>query len=143
SDDGVPRLVIGKHFLVLLGDDPVLALGTQQNTVDRFFTLFHGDLLLASPCRQDRGLIHQVFQIGARKARSALGQDAQIDVVGQGLIAGVDLQNLLTALDVGTVYDDLAVEAPRTQKGRVEHVGPVGGRHDDDAAVRFEAVHFD
>lgn len=43
----------------------------------------------------------------------------------------------------GTVDDHLAVEASGTQERRVENVGPVGGRNEDDALVRFESVHFD
>ena len=37
---------------------------------------------------------------------------------------------------------NLAVEASRAEQGLVEHVGTVGGRHDDDARVGAEAVHF-
>ena len=38
---------------------------------------------------------------------------------------------------------DGAVEAARAQERRVEDVGPVGRRHDDDPLVRVEAVHLD
>src|SRR6185503_11856330 len=38
---------------------------------------------------------------------------------------------------------DLPVEAPGPQQGRVEDVGSVRGRDDDDALVRLEAVHLD
>ena len=58
-------------------------------------------------------------------------------------LAGVDLQDLLAALDVGQVDDDLAVEAAGPQQRRVEHVGPVGGGDDDDLVVALEAVHLD
>ena len=37
---------------------------------------------------------------------------------------------------------DLAIEAPRTQEGGVEHLGPVCRRHDDDPGGRVEAVHL-
>src|SRR5213594_286985 len=39
--------------------------------------------------------------------------------------------------------DDLAVEAPGAQQGRIQHVGPVGGRDENDALVGLEAVHLD
>jgi hypothetical protein len=38
---------------------------------------------------------------------------------------------------------DLAVEAARTQQRRVEDVGAVGGRDEDDVVVDVEAVHLD
>jgi hypothetical protein len=55
----------------------------------------------------------------------------------------VDRQDAFAALDVGTVDDDAAVEAAGPQQRRIEHVGPVGGRDEDDALVRLEAVHLD
>ena len=36
----------------------------------------------------------------------------------------------------------MAVEAARPEQGRIEHVGAVRGRHDDDGFVLREAVHF-
>jgi len=36
----------------------------------------------------------------------------------------------------------LAVEATRSEQGRVEHLGSVGGGHDDDASGWVEAVHL-
>ncbi len=45
-------------------------------------------------------------------------------------------------LHVGTAHHHAAVETARPQQRRVEHVGPVGGGHQDHAFVRFEAVHL-
>ena len=36
----------------------------------------------------------------------------------------------------GIAHHHLAIEAAGAQQGRVEHLGPVGGRHDDHRAVR-------
>ena len=49
----------------------------------------------------------------------------------------------MAAVEVGGVDADLAVEAAGAQQRRVEHVGPVGGRDQDDAAADVEAVHLD
>ena len=43
---------------------------------------------------------------------------------------------------VGPITDDLAVEAARAQQCRVEDVGPVGGRDEDDVVLQLE-VHLD
>ena len=59
------------------------------------------------------------------------------------LAAGVDLEDLHAALAVGAVDGDLAVEAARAQQRRVEHVGTVGGRDQDDVVLGLEAVHLD
>ena len=53
------------------------------------------------------------------------------------------LQDPLAADDVRVRHDDLPVEAAGAQKRRVEHVGAVGRGDEDDALVRFEAVHLD
>jgi hypothetical protein len=46
-------------------------------------------------------------------------------------------------LTSGTVDDDAAIEATGAQQRRVEYVGSVGCRDQDDAFVRLEAIHFD
>ena len=42
----------------------------------------------------------------------------------------------------GPIDGDVAVETARAEQGRIEHVGAIGGRHDDDRFVLREAVHF-
>src|SRR5205085_5026438 len=44
---------------------------------------------------------------------------------------------------VGTRNHDAPVETARTEQSRIENVGPVGGRDEDDALVGLEAVHLD
>ena len=57
-------------------------------------------------------------------------------------MSGVDLENRLSASNIGQVDDDLAVKAPRTQEGRVQHVRAVGSRNDDDSLLGFKAIHL-
>ena len=52
-------------------------------------------------------------------------------------------EDALAALHVGPVDDDPAIEAAGPEERRVEHVGPVRRRDEDDALVRLEAVHLD
>ena len=59
------------------------------------------------------------------------------------LAARVDLEDPRPSLAIGAVDGDLAVEATGTQQGRVEDVGPVGGRDHDDVVLGLEAVHLD
>ena len=54
----------------------------------------------------------------------------------------MDLEDLLTALDIRQAHVDLTVKAARTQQSLIQNVGAVGGRHDDDAVVGLKAVHF-
>ena len=55
----------------------------------------------------------------------------------------MDLEDLAAADAVGPVDDDLAVEAAGAQQRRVEDVGPVRGRDQDDVVLQLEPVHLD
>ena len=52
-------------------------------------------------------------------------------------------EDALAALHIGTIDDDAAIEAAGAQQRRIEHIGTIGGGDEDDALVRFEAVHLD
>ncbi len=88
-------------------------------------------------------LVDEVHEIGAGEAGRTASNRLQVDVGGEGNLAHVHAQDLLTTDEVGVRDDDLAVETARAQERGVEHVRPVGGRDDDDAFVLLEAVHLD
>ena len=54
----------------------------------------------------------------------------------------MDLQDVLPALQVGQLHGNAPVEPPRPGQGRVQGLGPVGSRQDDDAGVALKAVHL-
>ena len=109
----------------------------------RLLELDHVDLLLAVTRGEQRGLVDEVRQVGAGEARRAAREHLEVDVVGERLAPRVDLQDAEAALEVGAVDDDLAVEAARAQQRRVEDVGAVGRRDEDDVVLDVEAVHLD
>src|SRR5215203_7166983 len=76
-----------------------------------------GDLLAPVAGREQRGLVDHVGQVGAGEPGGAAGQDLQVDPGGQRLAAGVDLEDVEAALEVGSVDGDLAVEAAGAQQG--------------------------
>ena len=55
----------------------------------------------------------------------------------------MDLQYRLTSAYVGPVDQHVAVEPSGAQQGRIKCFRPVGGGHDDHAAVGTETVHLD
>ena len=67
---------------------------------------------------------------------------SQVHILAERLAAGVDLQNVVTALDIGQTDVHLPVKAAGAQQRVIENVGAVRRRHDDDALVVVEAVHF-
>ena len=52
------------------------------------------------------------------------------------------LQDLDAPVKVGLADVDDAVKAPRARERGVQHVAPVGGRHDDHGRAPAEAVHL-
>ena len=77
------------------------------------------DLALALAGGEQGGLVDEVLQVGAREARGLAGERVQLDALGERLAARVDLEDVLAALAVGAVDDDLPVEASRPQQRRV------------------------
>ena len=72
-----------------------------------------------------------------------LRQHLDVHIVGHRNLARVNGENPFAAANVRSIDDDAAVEAAGAQQRRIEHVRPVGRGHEDDAFVRFEAVHLD
>ena len=117
--------------------------GAHQHLVARLIEILSRHLLAAEPDREERGLVHQVRELGAREARRAAGDLAEVDIGPEEDLPRVNLKNLETALHVGRAHRHLPVEAPGPQQRRIEDIRPVGGRDDDDAVVGHEAVHLD
>ena len=99
--------------------------------------------VLVGARRQQRRLVDQVLEVGAREARRPARDHVQVDVGAERRLLGVHLEDAGASLDVGARHHDAAVEAAGAQQRRVEHVGAVGGGDQDDAVVRLEAVHLD
>ena len=138
----VARLVIGGELFLFGGDDPALLLGAGHDLHGSFLNVLHGDGLAVAPGSQQSCLVDQVLQVGAGKTGGPLGDHLEGDVRGQGFIPGVDLEDLLAALDIGQTYIDLTVETAGTEQSFIQDIGPVGGRDDDNAVVGLEAVHL-
>ena len=139
----VAGLVHGRHPLLFFGDDHGLALDAHQDLVLGVLEVRHPHDLLVEARGVERRLVDQIGEIRAGEPGRAPRQHADIHVVGQRNLARVDREDAFAALDVGTIDDDAAIEAARTQQRRIEHVGTVGRGHQDDAFVRLEAVHLD
>ena len=142
-DDRVPELVVGGDQSLLLRHHPALLLRAGDHAHDPFLELGHRDLALARAGREQRRLVDQVGEVCSREAGRLARERVEIDVLGERLAARMDLEDLLAALAVGSVDDDLAIEAARPEQRRVEDVGAVGGGDQDDVVLHLEAVHLD
>ena len=98
--------------------------------------------MLILPGCQQCALVDEVLQIRAGEARSALSQLTEAHVLRKGFPLGVDLQDLLPALDVRQTYIHLPVKPSGPQQCGVQHIRPVGGGQDHHALVGGKAVHL-
>src|SRR5216683_810581 len=136
------RLVVSDQAPLLVGQDPTAALQTEHHFVLRILEIPHVDDGLVAAGGEQRSLVHDVRKLRAGQAGRAARDALQVHAGRQRDFARVHAQDLLPPLHVRHVDHDLAVEAPRPQQRRVEDVGPVGGREQDDPVVRLEAVHL-
>ena len=51
-------------------------------------------------------------------------------------------QNAFTAPDIGHIHHHLTVETARSEQGRIQHIRPVGCRHENNPFIGFKPVHF-
>src|SRR5881396_3020611 len=137
------RLVVGDEAPLLVGQDPTAALQAEHHLVLRVLEILivHDGLVAAGG--EQRRFVDDVRELRAGEARRPASDALQVHVAAERDLARVHAEDLLPALHVRHVHDDLAVEPPGPQERRVEDVGAVGGREEDDPVVRFESVHLD
>ena len=133
-------MVRGDFFFLLVQD--VFTQRTEQDLIAGMLKILHLDGVLRLTSSQERRLVDEVPQVGARKANCAGTKRFQFHVVGQGDLAAMDLQDGNTPLFGGTVDCDVSVEAARSQQGRVQHIRPVRRRQHNHGFRLQEAIHF-
>ena len=141
GDQRVSGLVPGRQTALLFVDQR-RALDAQHDAIEGLVKVAHADELARGARGVQRSFIGQVGQVRAGEADGAARHLHDADVFRERFAAGVNLQDRFASLAVRPAHHDLAVEAARPQEGGVEHVGAVGGGHDDDAFVLVETVHF-
>jgi hypothetical protein len=141
-DDGMAGLVIGSQLLLFLGHGGRAAFCAHHHLVLGVLEFCHRHQPLVAAGGKECGLVDEVHQIGTRETRRTTRENLEVDIRRHRHVAGVNLEDLLAADDVGVRHGDLTVETARTQKRGVENVGAVGRCDQDDAFIRLEAVHL-
>ena len=140
--DRVTGLVVRGQALVVLIDNMALFLHAHYNLEQRLLDLLLRDQLLVAACRKQRCLIEQVFEVCTSETGSRLGNFRELDIRVELLVAGMYLEDSLTALDIRCADIDLTVETARTQQRVIQNILAVGGCDDDNALVCTKAVHL-
>ncbi len=143
AHQGVPALVVSDDLALLLRQQHALALRTRSHPVNGLLERGHLDLRLVRPRGQQGALVDHIRQVRAGEPGGSPRDHVQIHVRVERLAPRVHSQDALTAGQVRLGDDDLPVEPARAQQRRVEDVGPVRRRDDDDAALGVEAIELD
>ncbi len=131
----------------MVGHDPALPFihqgfpfAAQQEFVERVIEVLARHLCIASTCRSQRRLVHQVFQVGSREAWCRACQVLQVDIRRQGDLTRMDAQDGFAPTSFRQIHRDLPVETPRPQQGGIEHVRAVRGGQHHNGIARLEAI---
>ncbi len=143
ADNRVTRFVKSGQPARLLLDEFALFLGAEDDFVLGLFHFFHRHFVFVVPCGKKRSLVDHVGQVGAAHPGGRTGGDGEVDVVGEGDFARMDLEDSLSAFDIRHVDNDPAIESTRPEKSGVEHIGPVRRCEKNDTLVALEPVHLD
>ena len=142
GENRVATFVIRGGALLFDRQHQRVAARTHHDAVARRLEVDALDLRRTTTNREERRFVHQVGEIGTAHSGGSLRHHFEVDVGAHALVAAVHLEDGQTLFVLGKRHDDLAVEATRAQQRRVENVGAVGGRHDDDALGGLESVHL-
>ena len=134
--------VICGFFLLISSQNHGTAFRTHHHLILGVFKIDHSHNRTPNACGHQRGLIHKVGQIRARKSRCTAGDQTQIHVWAQWRFARMNSQDFFTALDVWIGHGHLTVKATRAQQGWVQNITAVCCGQDDDTFVGFKTVHF-
>ena len=136
-------LVVGHLFELFFSELSAAALGAGDHAFNSFVQLRLGDLCGVLPGRHQGGLVEKVGDIRSGKAGGVRGDQGEVDIVCEGLVLGVNLEDRLSALQVGRIDDDLAVKPSRPQERGIQDVRTIGRGQEDNSRGRVKAVHLD
>ena len=134
--------MIGEDLLSCPADHPAFPPRSHEHSVDGFFALRSSQLFCPLRAVKNGCFVHQVLQIRTCKSRCAPGQDRQIHVRCQRLVAGVNLENSFPAGNIGVVDDNLSVKPARPQKCRPNTSGLLVAARIMIPTIGVKAVHF-
>ena len=136
-------LVIGREFLLFVGNLLGFLLRTYDNLYGGLFYLLLCKGFLAAACGKESRLIQEVLKVCAREAGCRARYLVEFDIGTYGLVARVNPEYGFTADNIGIVDCYLSIETARTKERRVKDVRSVCRGHNDYARVLSETVHLD
>ena len=91
ANQSMARLMVRNGLARTFIENAAFALRTGDNTLHGVLNFLVGDDVLVATSRKNCRLVEQVGQISTRKARGELGDAGKINVIGQGLVGGMNV----------------------------------------------------
>ena len=135
--------VEGNRFAFFFADDAITFGRSCNDAIFSFINVRSIDFFFIATSGKQSCFIQQVGKVGPDKSRGLLGNDFQIDILGQRLVLRMHLENCFAPFNVRTANQNLAVKTSGTKQSRIQNIRTVRGSHDDNAFVAFKTVHFD
>ncbi len=135
--------VISDAPFFFLTQAPALSFRASHHFLHRGLQIALGDLAGSAPRCQKSRFIEEIGQVRAGKAGSLRSNFSEIGASGQGFVPGVQFEHGKAPLYVRRIDQYLTIKPARPEQSAVEHFGPIGGRQNDDAGVRFKSVQAD
>ena len=132
TDGGVTGFMESNGFLLFLRHDFVLALQASYDTIDGIHEILFAHFLPTSTCSDKSCFVTYIGDVCTGETRGLLAQEIQINRFVQFQRPQVNLEYLLTLLQVRQLDMYLSVKTSGTQQRCIEHVRTVGGSKDDD-----------
>ena len=119
--DGVASFVVGDQQFSAVGHHTAAAFwAAEGDAFDGVGQFELANLLFGATGCQDGGFVDGIGKVSTRKTGGQFGNHRQIDIVTEGLALGVDAEDGDTALEVGSVEDDLTIESAWANQGWIE-----------------------
>ena len=138
----VADLMVGDDALFLIVEDLVLLLRTGQDRVHGLLQVELGHGLAVMAHSAERGLVHDVSQLGAGRTGRHAGHNTKVTVGAELDFLSVQAQDALAALQIGQLDGHAAVKTARAGQRRIQGFRAVRRRQDDDALCGVKAVHL-
>ena len=126
----MPRFVVGDDFFVRLAHD-IFPLYAQADLIQGSVEILGLHLIFLLSAGIKGCLVDQILEVSAGKANGHCRHGFKIDIIGQGHVFRVDLEDLLPRFLARTIESYSPVKSPRSDKSGIENVRTIGGRHDD------------
>ena len=135
-------LVVGYDLLLMIRKDCILFLVSSYDNFNALLQIRLCDNLSSAADSPQSSLVDDICKLCTRSTGGHAGDLLKVNPIRQLDLLAVYLQNGFAPLQIGELYRNTPVKAPRTGQCRVQAVRLVGGRENDNAIVSFKSVHL-